>query len=97
MIKESFSKHKIRNKLIKILQVPPNIFSDISPIDFLSNKEVWIQDCKGIINYNENNIKINIGCNTIANFKGRDMKIKNLSQKNLLITGFIISLEFLTL
>ena len=85
----------IKNKLLKLLQMPSNIFSDISPINFISNEEVWIQDCKGIIDYNEKNIKVNIGKNIIANFKGRNLKIKNLSQSNLLITGFVISLDFI--
>ncbi|MBP0979077.1 MAG: hypothetical protein J6C55_00295 [Oscillospiraceae bacterium] len=95
MIKQNTNKN-IKNKILKFLQVPENIFSDISPIDFLSNQEVLIQDSKGILEYNDQNIKINIGNNIIANFKGRNLKIKSLSQKNLIITGFIISMNFLT-
>ncbi len=96
MTKEKINNHITRNKILKLLQVPENIFSDISPIDFLSNKEVLIQDSKGILEYNDKNVKINIGCNIIVNFKGRNLKIKSLSQKNLIITGFIISMNFLT-
>lgn len=94
MIKKS--KHIFRDKLLSLLQIPKNIFSDISPINFLSNEEVLIEDNKGILEYNDKNIKINIGNNIIANFKGRNLKIKSLSQKNLTITGFIISMDFLT-
>ncbi len=86
---------KLRNKISNLLQFPENIFSDISPIDFLSNKEVLIQDSKGILEYNDKNIKINIGHNIIANFNGTNLKIKSLSQKHLTITGSIISLDFL--
>lgn len=96
MIKRSKSKHIFRDKLLILLQIPENIFSDISPINFLSNEEVLIEDNKGILEYNDKNIKINIGNNIIANFKGRNLKIKSLSQKNLIITGFIISMDFLT-
>lgn len=85
-----------KSKILKLLQVPENIFSNISPIDFLSNREVLIQDSKGIIEYNDNIIKINIGNNIIAKFKGRNLKIKSLSQKNLTVTGFITSMEFVT-
>lgn len=96
MIKQNYKNRNIKNKILNLLQVPENIFSDISPIDFLSNKEVLVQDSKGILDYNDKNIKINIGQNIIASFEGRNLKIKSLSQKNLIITGFIISLEFLT-
>lgn len=88
-------KHDIKNKLFNLLQLPDNIFSEISPIDFLSNQEVLIQDSKGILEYNDKNIKINIGKNIVANFKGRNLQIKSLSQKSLVITGFILSLDFL--
>lgn len=88
-------KNDIKNKLLNMLQLPDNIFSEISPIDFLSNREVLIQDSKGILEYTDKNIKINIGKNIVANFKGRNLQIKSLSQKSIVITGFILSLDFL--
>jgi sporulation protein YqfC len=96
MIKDFSKKHKFRNKILDILQIPDNIFSDISPIDFSGNKEVVIEDCKGIIEYDNKIIMLHIGCNTIAKFSGVDLNIKSLTDKNLIIEGSIISLEFLT-
>ena len=34
-------KHDIKNKLFNLLQLPDNIFSEISPIDFLSNQKFF--------------------------------------------------------
>lgn len=93
--KKNSSPKSLKTKISNLLQFPENIFSEISPIDFLSNKEVLIQDSKGILEYTDKNIKINIGNNVIASFKGRNLKIKSLSQKNLTITGFLTSLDFI--
>jgi len=89
------NKNKIRDKVLNILQIPDNIFSNVSPIDFLSNKEVLIQDSKGILEYDNKAIRINIGSGIIAKFTGRNLQITSLSDKNLTITGYIASLEFL--
>lgn len=96
MIKDDLKKNKVGNRVLRMLQVPHNIFSDISPIDFSGNREVVVEDCKGIIEYDDKTIMLNIGCNIIAKFCGRNLSIKSLTDKNLVIEGFIISLEFLT-
>ena len=60
-----------------------------------SNREVSIEGCKGILQYDENIIRINTG-KMVTSFLGRNLSIKCLTPDSLIVQGFITSIEFIT-
>lgn len=63
-------------------------------ISMKSNREIVIEGCKSIEEYDENMIKIKVK-KMIISFFGRDLKIKCLNFDSLVIVGFITSVEFM--
>ncbi len=66
---------------------------NLSTIDLISNKEATLCGCGGIVEYDENNVKINCG-DIIATFSGTDLIIQALSVEELIIRGEIVRIEF---
>ncbi|MGN1043346.1 MAG: YabP/YqfC family sporulation protein [Acutalibacteraceae bacterium] len=64
-------------------------------IEFKSNKEVVVEGCKSIDQYDENMIKIKVAKMAIL-FFGRNLELKCMTSDSLVIYGFITSVEFVT-
>ncbi len=66
----------------------------LSPhIDICSNKEVYVDGCMGIIEYNSSLVRINCK-GLIVKVSGDDLSIKSDSTEQISISGNIISLDF---
>ena len=61
---------------------------------FCGNREVTIDGSKGVLEYDENLIRINMG-KMVACFFGRNLNIKCFNLESLVIEGYITSIEFL--
>ncbi|MBQ3137129.1 MAG: YabP/YqfC family sporulation protein [Clostridia bacterium] len=62
-------------------------------IDLCSNKEVYIDGCMGIIEYNSSLVRINCK-GMIVKISGDELSIKSDSAEQISISGNIISLDF---
>ena len=62
-------------------------------IELISNKEAIIDGIKGVIEYGETLVKLNIGRGTVE-FWGSDMELLSLDESELCIRGRITKLEF---
>lgn len=82
-------------KIINKLQIPIGAMFNMPHFEMNGNREVIIEGCKGILEYDENIIKINTG-KIISQFIGRNLSIKGLGPNDLIVTGFITSIEFIT-
>ena len=79
-----------KNKLVRALDLP----TAFGPkIELTGNREAVIDDCKGIIEYYENRIKINLGKGTIT-FLGDGLHIGSMNESTAVITGKIQTVEF---
>lgn len=63
-------------------------------LQFNSNREVTLDGCKGILEYQTEIIRISTGKMVIA-FKGRTLNIKCLTSTSVVIKGYITSVEFI--
>lgn len=63
-------------------------------MDISGNREVVFEGNKGVVEYNENSIKINTG-KYIVGFNGRGLHIKCMSGCDVVIHGFITSIEYI--
>ena len=63
-------------------------------IEFFSNNRALVERCKGVYEYTDTLIKLNLG-GMSGIFVGKNLKILSLEGKNLVITGEIEGLSFL--
>lgn len=81
-------------KLTGMLDIPPSALSGIPQIELAGNREAVIDGCQGILEYDEENIKLTTGKMSIR-FTGRGLQIKVLTHDSAVIEGFIRNIEFL--
>lgn len=62
-------------------------------LEMKSNREVTVDGCRGILQYEKEIVKINTG-NMVLSFTGRNLNIKCLTSTSLVIDGYIMSVEF---
>ena len=83
------------HSVMKSLQLPVGALPDCVHFEMNGNREVVIEGSKGILQYDESVIKVNMG-NMITSFYGRNLAIKCFDIDSLVIEGFIVSIEFMT-
>lgn len=91
-------KNKISEKISSIMNFNKSpLCSMLSAfhIEMKSNREVVIEGCKSIEEYDENVIVIKVK-KMVISFFGRDLEIKCLTPDSLVIEGFVTSVEFMT-
>ncbi len=81
-------------KLTGLLDIPPSALSGIPQIEIAGNREAVIDGCQGILEYDENTIKLTTGKMSIK-FTGRGLQIKVLTHDSAVIEGFISNIEFI--
>ena len=66
-----------------------------SQMEITSNNEAVIEGCKGILEYDDVMIKLNLGKLNVR-FTGENLRIRCMNVDNVIVSGFITSIEFLT-
>lgn len=85
---------KRKSKRESKLRIPvPETLSPEAHLEMLSNREAVVDGCKGVVEYDENTIKINTGELIIA-FRGDELLIKSLGADIAVITGKIAEITF---
>lgn len=69
------------------------MISGCTHFEINGNKEIIIEGCRSILQYDENIIRINTG-KMITSFEGRNLQIRCLTQDSLIIEGFITAIRF---
>ena len=82
-------------KVAGALQLPPGMLSGGARFEMNGNREVIVDGCRNVLEYNENEVRINAG-KMIVSFMGRGMTLKCLTPDSLVIEGFITSIEFVS-
>lgn len=79
---------------VKALEMPADLLLGMAHFELSGNREVIIDGCRGILEYDENLIRLNAGKLSVR-FTGRGLTIRNLKRDSVIIEGFIASVEFL--
>lgn len=82
-------------KLTEILDIPQSALPASAQIEISGNREAIIEGCQGILEYDENVIKLTTGRMNVR-FAGRGLQIKVLTHDSAVIEGIINIIEFLT-
>ena len=84
---------KIREKLLAELEMPPLTLKNCARIELSGNCAASNEGCKGIIEYSEKQIMLNLGSSRVR-FQGFEMQISAFDSENASISGQITGLEF---
>jgi sporulation protein YqfC len=82
-------------KRFEVAATIQNIIGDVPHIEMRSNLEFNIEGAKGVLEYDESVVRINTG-RMVISLKGRRLNLKCLSPSNLVVSGFITGIEFVT-
>ncbi|MGE5633219.1 MAG: sporulation protein YqfC [Caulobacteraceae bacterium] len=85
--------YKIREKLSNAFELPKDIVLDVSKVIIIGTSQVTIENHKGIIEYNEELIRVNTGSG-IMKLCGKNLSIKQIFQEEITITGEILSVSY---
>ena len=91
---EMSNKERIE-RVLDVMQIPSAALTDTTHFEMNGNREVIVDGCKGILEYDENVIRINTG-RMITEFTGRNLSIKSMTEDALIVKGFITSIKFVT-
>lgn len=81
--------------IVNSMQLPIGMLDGMTHFELNGNREVIVDGCKGLLDYDENIVRVNMG-KMITAFYGRNFIIKCLTEDSLIIEGFITSIEFTT-
>lgn len=84
---------KSRESIAKLLDVPENIYEAFAQIVLCGNREAILDGCQGVVEYEDNYIKLKIG-RQIVRFTGNKLQIKCMTDDNVIIEGIIKSVDF---
>ena len=87
-------KEKRTEKIAEVLDLPLDILCDIPRSELMGNSQLNIENIRGILDYNENGIKINTTVGIIK-IEGDELFIEHISDESIFIKGRIIRIEFM--
>lgn len=84
----------IKTNIADVLELPKEVILDLPKITLVGSIQLYIENHKGIIEYNKESIRINSKAGVIK-IIGKNMVIKNIVSEEVSITGEIINIEFI--
>lgn len=81
-------------KAAREMELTADLFSGMARLEFSGNREAVVDGCRGILEYDENVIRLKTGAFTLR-FTGRGLRIRSLTDTTAVVSGFIASVEFL--
>lgn len=87
------NKNLFRQKLSNLLELPKEVVLDLSKIMIVGNRNVLVENYKGIIEYENTKIRINTTSGIIA-FEGKGLFIKEITSEDIMVEGEIKNIEF---
>jgi sporulation protein YqfC len=87
-------KQSLKEKLSEMLELPKEIIMDIPKITFIGDKQMIVENYKGIIEYEESKIRLNTQIG-ILRIEGNMLSIEEITSDDILVKGDIRILEYL--
>lgn len=82
-----------RNKIVTTLDLPQDLFLGLANLSLSGNRELYISNHRGILSYGQEEMVILVKDYQIQ-IKGKALCITSYSKEELMIQGYIRSLEF---
>lgn len=87
-------KVSLKEKMSELLELPKDIVLNVPKLTMVGNGDLLIENFKGIIEYDNDRIRINTNSGIIK-ITGTGLGIKEITSEDLMVKGDISSLEFL--
>ncbi len=87
------NKDEIVKKIAEEMQVPQSAMTDTFRIEFRGNSDVVIEGCKGLVEYEEASIKLNLG-KIVVHFMGAGLEISSFFEEQAILKGTVAAVEF---
>lgn len=84
------NERRIKEKFLDMMELPKELLKDVSRITLLGNEDILVENYKGIIEYEENIIRLNNGINVF----GTNLNVEEITEADIFITGKINNVEF---
>jgi sporulation protein YqfC len=85
--------YKIKETISNALELPKDIVLDVAKVTLIGTDTITIENHKGIIEYNEDQIRINTGSG-ILTINGSKLSIKAILQEEITITGEVFCISY---
>jgi sporulation protein YqfC len=80
-------------KLARMFELPPDLFGNRPKVTAVGRGEVLIENFKGIIDFNENMVRINTN-NGIIRITGSGITIREITSEAIIIGGKISNIDY---
>lgn len=85
----------IARRVEQVLELPGGTLSAAARIEMTGNRRAVVEGCCGIVEVEEGIIRLNTGSG-ILRFVGRDLGLSCMTEDSAVVTGFILSVEFMS-
>lgn len=85
--------YKIKETLSNALELPKDLILDVAKVTLVGSNNVTVENHKGILEYNEDQIRVNT-CSGVLIIMGSRLNIKSILQEEITITGEINSVGY---
>ncbi|OPZ90329.1 MAG: YabP family protein [Firmicutes bacterium ADurb.Bin419] len=92
--KTEVPKISLKEKMSELLELPKDIVLNVPKLTMIGNGDLLIENFKGIIEYDDDRIRVNTNSGIIK-ICGTRLGIKEITSEDLMVNGEISSLEFL--
>jgi len=86
-------KKSVRELIAEGLDLPKELIMDIPRLTMIGTKQLFLENYKGIVEYESNKIRIKIHKGIIT-LEGKDMFIKEITSEDIMVTGDIGTIQF---
>lgn len=93
-VKQVKGKTPIPQTVERVLDLPTGVLTEASRMELSGNRRVLVEGCRGIMKYDEDQIEIRTAAGTVR-FTGRQLCMTSLNPICAVITGRLLSVEFL--
>lgn len=85
--------YKIKETISNALELPKDIVLDVAKVTLIGSNNVTVENHKGIVEYNEDQIRINTGSGVLT-INGLKLNIKSILQEEITITGEVQCISY---
>jgi len=86
--------HPFSKKLAQMIDLPPDITSDIPRMTLFGNLKLYIENHRGIVHFSENQLKLALSKGALE-LNGQDLIIRAISAEEIWIEGVIKELKYI--
>lgn len=85
-------KESILEKTVQALDLPADVLVGLPRVELTGDREVWIENHRGILAYGEEEILVS-GGSFVIKLSGSGLKLRSMTGWELLVTGVITAIE----